>query len=133
MSTAHLTIDLDAIAANWRALDRASASGVQTAAVLKADAYGLGARRVAQALARAGARRVFVGSIYVLFAMMIWVGCMGGCSYVNVIVKIQRAENLMRTEKELAIMILMMFNDFGILLASVFALILNLTVFKSAA
>lgn len=76
---------------------------------------------------------VFVGSIYVLFAMMIWVGCMGGCSYVNVIVKIQRAENLMRTEKELTIMILMMFNDFGILLASVFALILNLTVFKSAA
>ena len=37
MSTAHLTIDLDAIAANWRALDRASASGVQTAAVVKAD------------------------------------------------------------------------------------------------
>ena len=62
MSTAHLTIDLDAIAANWRALDRASASGVQTAAVVKADAYGLGARRVAQALARAGARRFFVAA-----------------------------------------------------------------------
>jgi len=60
MSTAHLTIDLDAIATNWRALDRASASGVQTAAVVKADAYGLGAKRVAQALARAGARRFFV-------------------------------------------------------------------------
>lgn len=62
MSTSHLTIDLDAIAANWRALDKASASGVQTAAVVKADAYGLGAKRVAQALARAGARRFFVAA-----------------------------------------------------------------------
>ncbi len=60
MATATLSIDLDAIAANWRALDRASASGVQTAAVVKADAYGLGISRVARALAQAGARRFFV-------------------------------------------------------------------------
>jgi alanine racemase len=60
MTTATLTIDLDAIAANWRALDRMSGSGVQTAAVVKADAYGLGVARVAGALAKAGARRFFV-------------------------------------------------------------------------
>ncbi|MES2664829.1 MAG: alanine racemase [Pseudomonadota bacterium] len=60
MSTASLTIDLDAIAANWRALDRLSGQGVQTAAVVKADAYGLGITRVARALAQAGARRFFV-------------------------------------------------------------------------
>ncbi|MGV8953507.1 MAG: alanine racemase [Cypionkella sp.] len=60
MSTATLSVDLDAIAANWRALDRASASGVQTAAVVKADGYGLGLPRVARALAQAGARRFFV-------------------------------------------------------------------------
>lgn len=60
MSTPVLTIDLDAIATNWRALDRASASGVQTSAVVKADAYGLGVARVARALAHAGARRFFV-------------------------------------------------------------------------
>ena len=60
MATATLTIDLDAIAANWRALDRVSGPGVQTAAVVKADAYGLGAPRIASALARAGARRFFV-------------------------------------------------------------------------
>ncbi|MCU0815030.1 MAG: alanine racemase [Cypionkella sp.] len=60
MSTGILSIDLDAIAANWRALDRASASGVQTAAVVKADAYGLGIARVGRALAQAGARRFFV-------------------------------------------------------------------------
>ena len=60
MSSPTLTIDLNALAANWRALDRATPSGVQTAAVVKADAYGLGVARVARALATAGARRFFV-------------------------------------------------------------------------
>ncbi len=60
MSTASLTIDLGAIAANWAALDRLSLGSVQTAAVVKADGYGLGAGPVAQALAGAGARRFFV-------------------------------------------------------------------------
>ncbi len=60
MSTGRLTIDLDAIAANWRALDAMSAPEVQTAAVVKADAYGLGVAKVARALAAAGARRFFV-------------------------------------------------------------------------
>lgn len=58
MSTGHLTIDLDAIAANWRALDKLTQ--VETAAVVKADGYGLGAGNVARALARAGARKFFV-------------------------------------------------------------------------
>ena len=62
MATATLTIDLDAIIANWRALDRLTGPEVQTAAVVKAEAYGLGAVRVARALARAGARRFFVSS-----------------------------------------------------------------------
>jgi alanine racemase len=62
MATALLSIDLDAIATNWRALDRASASGVQTAGVVKADAYGLGLGPVVQALAKAGARRFFVAT-----------------------------------------------------------------------
>ena len=60
MASATLTIDLDAIAANWRALDRLSSQGTQTGAVVKADAYGLGVTRVARALAQAGARRFFV-------------------------------------------------------------------------
>jgi len=58
MSTATLTIDLEALAANWTALDRHS--NVETAAVVKADGYGLGAGRAAQALAKAGARQFFV-------------------------------------------------------------------------
>lgn len=60
MGRATLHIELDAIIANWRALDRLSGPAVATAAVVKADAYGLGAARVARALARAGARQFFV-------------------------------------------------------------------------
>ncbi|WP_371169729.1 alanine racemase [Aliiroseovarius sp. 2305UL8-7] len=60
MSTGRLTIDLDAVAANWRALDAKSDQGVQTSAVVKADAYGLGVGKVGRALAAAGARRFFV-------------------------------------------------------------------------
>lgn len=58
MSTGHLTIDLAAIVANWRALDKMTRC--ETAAVVKADGYGLGAGRVATALAHAGARDFFV-------------------------------------------------------------------------
>jgi alanine racemase len=60
VGTGTLSIDLDAIGRNWRALDRLSGATVETAAVVKADGYGLGAGRVARALARAGARRFFV-------------------------------------------------------------------------
>jgi len=60
MSTGRLTIDLDAVAENWSRLDAASGADVQTAAVVKADAYGLGVEKVARALAAAGARRFFV-------------------------------------------------------------------------
>jgi alanine racemase len=60
MGTGHLTIDLDALAGNWRALDAMSGPGVETAATIKADGYGLGVGPVARALARAGARNFFV-------------------------------------------------------------------------
>ncbi len=58
MSTGALTIDLDALAANWRALD--AMTSCETGAVVKADGYGLGAGTVARKLAAAGARRFFV-------------------------------------------------------------------------
>ncbi|MCV2870963.1 alanine racemase [Defluviimonas sp. WL0050] len=59
MAGSKLTIDLDAIVANWRALAHASGH-TEAGAVIKADAYGLGASRVGPALAKAGARRFFV-------------------------------------------------------------------------
>jgi len=62
MSSAILTIDLDAISGNFRTLaDRLG--GVAPAGVVKADGYGLGAGPVAIALANAGCRIFFVAHI----------------------------------------------------------------------
>ena len=57
-----LTIDLDAVADNYRRLC-AELGAAACAAVVKADAYGLGMARVAPALARAGARTFFVAQL----------------------------------------------------------------------
>lgn len=54
-----LTIDLGALAANWRTM-AGHARDAEAAAVLKADAYGIGIERAAEALRRAGARTYFV-------------------------------------------------------------------------
>ena len=54
-----LTLDSDALVHNWRTLDRLSGAAKAGAAV-KADGYGLGARRVVQALAGAGCGDFFV-------------------------------------------------------------------------
>ena len=54
-----LTIDLDAIVANWRTLGELAAPA-RLAAVVKADGYGLGALAVARALAKEGCTRFCV-------------------------------------------------------------------------
>src|SRR5690625_6923496 len=54
-----LTIDLEAIQANYHRLQQELA-GSAAAAVLKADAYGLDATKVGPALWKAGARTFFV-------------------------------------------------------------------------
>jgi len=58
-----LEIDLEAIADNWRMMGRLHPSG-PVAAVLKADAYGLGAPAVARHLFAAGCRHVFVAHLH---------------------------------------------------------------------
>ncbi|WP_112663668.1 alanine racemase [Microvirga flavescens] len=56
-----LTIDLDAIAANWRTLRERA--GTDTAAVVKADAYGTGIEKTVPALLDAGCRVFFVAHL----------------------------------------------------------------------
>ena len=58
---AHLLIDLDAIEANYRLLQR-EAAGVEVAAVVKADAYGLGVAEVAPVLSDAGCQTFFTAT-----------------------------------------------------------------------
>lgn len=60
MSTARLTIDLTAIAENWRRLN--ALTQCDTAAVVKANGYGLGAAEVAGTLAKTGVNRFFVAT-----------------------------------------------------------------------
>lgn len=57
-----LEIDLGAIVANWRLLARTAAPAI-CAAVVKANAYGLGAAPVAGVLLAAGCRRFFVATL----------------------------------------------------------------------
>ena len=60
--TAVLKVDLAAIAANWLDLCRRHAPGA-VAAVVKADAYGLGAAKVARHLYEAGCRHFFTAHL----------------------------------------------------------------------
>lgn len=57
-----LTVDLDAIIANWRKLEK-TAMPAECSAVIKADAYGCGAEQVARALNKAGCKTFFVATI----------------------------------------------------------------------
>ena len=61
-ATGILTIDLDAIVANWRLLS-SRAVPAECAAVVKADAYGCGIEPVTRALALAGCKTFFVATL----------------------------------------------------------------------
>lgn len=62
VSAATLTIDLGALAANWRLL-RDRVAPAECAAVVKADAYGIGIAQAVPALAAAGCRTFFVAHL----------------------------------------------------------------------
>ena len=61
---------------------------------------------------------------------MIWVGLMGGSSYVNVMYNILESPKLHKKEKELAMTLTTVSNDIGVLIASLLALLLDSTYFK---
>ena len=61
-TTGVLTVDLDAIVANWRKLEK-TAVPAECAAVIKANAYGCGVDPVARALAGAGCKTFFVATV----------------------------------------------------------------------
>ncbi|WP_316214982.1 alanine racemase [Bradyrhizobium sp. SZCCHNR2035] len=61
-ATGVLTVDLDALAANWRKLEK-TAVPAECAGLIKADAYGCGTAPVARALAAAGCKTFFVATL----------------------------------------------------------------------
>src|SRR6202047_3475006 len=62
VATGVLTVDLDAICAHWRKLEK-TAVPAECAAVIKADAYGCGLVPVARALSHAGCKTFFVATL----------------------------------------------------------------------
>lgn len=61
-ATGFVTIDVAQVAKNWRAL-AARVAPAECAAVVKADAYGLGIGKIAPALAKAGCKSFFVATL----------------------------------------------------------------------
>src|SRR5688572_8112959 len=59
----NLRIDLSAVVANYNTLKSCAAPGVRTAAVVKANGYGLGSAEIGQALSNAGCKDFFVSSL----------------------------------------------------------------------
>ncbi|MGC2813575.1 MAG: alanine racemase [Bradyrhizobium sp.] len=61
-ATGVLTVDLDAIVANWRKLEKTGVPA-ECAGVIKANAYGCGVEPVARTLAAAGCKTFFVATL----------------------------------------------------------------------
>ena len=61
-ATGVLTVDLDAIVANWRKLEKTGVPA-ECAGVVKANAYGCGGAEVARALSNAGCKTFFVATL----------------------------------------------------------------------
>ena len=74
---------------------------------------------------------MFCTSLYVLCPLFIWVGLMGGGSYVNVMHNLLELKTLKSTEKEGALVLSLMFNDFGVLLSAVFTLLMDNSLLKT--
>ena len=65
----------------------------------------------------------------IVFSHIAVVGMMGGMLYVNVLFNIISSKTLDFNDKELAMIMCTIFDDFGILLAAIFSLILDNTIF----
>ena len=70
-----------------------------------------------------------VDNYYIMFAVMIWTGLLGGGAYVNVLYCIWTTDSLPWKYRELGVMICTVFNDLGILTASITSLILEQTLY----
>jgi hypothetical protein len=73
---------------------------------------------------------MIIPNYYIMFAVMIWTGLLGGGAYVNALYMIRTSEILPRKYRELGGMVCTVFNDVGILTASITSLILEQTLYS---
>ena len=76
------------------------------------------------------ASTLFIDNIYIVSPFIVWVGLMGGGSYVNVLHGIRELKTLKPNEQESAMSLSLLFNDTGILLAATFSIIVQNTILK---
>lgn len=83
--TGELSVDLHAIAENWRYIQRQLGTHTDCGAVVKANAYGLGVERIAPKIYQAGCRAFFVANLKEAIQLQSLVGrdvkifVLGGC------------------------------------------------------
>ena len=68
---------------------------------------------------------LFIENLYFNLIMTIFVGLMGGCSYVNVFHNIRELPTLTTNERESAMSLSLLFTDLGILFASILSIVLG--------
>lgn len=70
-------------------------------------------------------------NLYILSPLFVWIGLMGGASYVNINHGYLERETLPVDEKEIAVSVSLIFVDIGNLSASIFTLVAAKTIFPS--
>ena len=70
-------------------------------------------------------------NLWLLFPFMIWVGLMGGASYVNILYQVLENPKIAKSEKEISINFISIINDFGILSSSLIVILFNYTIYKN--
>lgn len=76
-------------------------------------------------------RFLWITSLGFLCPLFIWIGLMGGGSYVNVYHIILESKTLRPNEKESVMIISQMFNDIGVLSSAIFTLVIDNTLFST--
>ena len=68
-----------------------------------------------------------VTSLWLMCPAFLWVGLMGGASYVNVMHNLLNLESLKKSEIEGALVLCLIMIDIGVLAASIFSLVVDET------
>ena len=71
------------------------------------------------------AKFLFIETLYFNLIMTVFVGLMGGCSYVNVFHTIRELTSLTHNERESAMSLSLLFSDLGIVFASMLSILLS--------
>lgn len=70
-------------------------------------------------------QHMWITTVYFMFPFYIWVGLMGGATYVNVMFKLLNMDTLSNEDKQSALVLSLMFQETGKILSSTFVLIVS--------